>query len=257
MTSRQLTLAPFVVARKYQDVRPRGVARKCVALFDRHGLSLRPWHQRGFECVAFNPKASTVATPGVTMRTAAMSTVDEIRECLPPANEIEFLIASPPCRDLCAAGARWWKRKKEANPHFQEEAVEFLKRFYALLCSLQDVPFVMLLPASPRIRTLFRIPDFTFSPHEFGGYLASNTPHPLFPDTVPTQDRYTKATFAFTGGHSAKPWKRPLPPIFTTVHLKSGITKRISPVLASRRNLEARSVTPLGFAVALAEAHTL
>jgi hypothetical protein len=216
------------------------------------------------------------------MRTAPMATVDQIRDMLPTPDDIEFLIATPPCRDLCAAGARWWRRKSERNPHFQSDAAKFLWDFYNLLNDeYTHVPFALLLPASPRIRSLFKQPDFTFSPHgacsaiildsqhnpcrthqvrvsafaEYAGYLSPDSPHPLFPSTIPTQDRYTKRTFVFSGHHAQQPWKRPLPPVFTEIRLKSGIVKRISPVLASRRDREARHVTPLGFSTAICSVH--
>ena len=226
-----------------------------MSLFDRHGLSLRPWAQRGYDCVAFNPDPPLATCKGVVMRTVPMATAEQIRASLPPADEIAFVVASPPCRDLCAAGARWWRRKSARNPFFQQDAVRKLTELYAVLEGLRAVPFVLLLPASPRIKTLFRAPDFQFSPHEYGGYLDRNAPHPLFPETVPTQDRYTKKTFGFTSNRAVQPLKRPSVPVFTEIRLKSGIIKRVSPILASRRNHEARHVTPLGFATAICDAH--
>ena len=254
--SQQTTLASWVESTPYSDGRPGRARRKVVSLFDRHGLSLRPWQQRGFECLAINPKAGAVSCPGVTMRTAPMATIGQIRRALPAPDEIEFLVATPPCRDLCAAGARWWKRKSERNPNFQSDAARFLWELYNLLNEeLAQVPYTLLLPASPRIRSLFKQPDFAFSPHEYGGYLGPDAPHPLFPDTIPTQDRYTKKTFVFSGHHAQQPWKRPVVPVFTDVRLKSGIVKRISPVLASRSEREARHVTPLGFSTAICCVH--
>ena len=113
------------------------------------------------------------------------------------------------------------------------------------------VPFCMVLPASSVIRRLVGKPDIVFNPHEFGGYLQHNAAHPLFPDCVPQQDRYTKRSFAFLGNGAIPPIKKSVSPKFTHLKLKSGKVKRVSPVLASRKLKHTRSLAPLGFCTAM------
>jgi len=212
---------------------------------------LLPWKGRGYECVALNPKTPARFCSGISMRTVTMGTIDAIRSALPPADEIAFLICVPPARDLCHAGARWWSKKALRDPQFQLKAVQFIVGLHRLLRELTHVPSIILLPASARIKTLYKAPDFTFSPHQFAGYLPSHAHHPVFPATIPTQDRYTKKTFVYTTNAVVCPCMRPLPPVFTEVRSKRGITKRITPLLASRKHREARCVVPLGFASAI------
>ena len=229
--------------------------RKVISLFDQHGLSLLPWKQKGYECIAFNPKSPNRRCSGIEMSTRTMKTVDQIRLILPPADEIEFLICVPPCRDLCQSGARWWAKKSEKDPEFQTRVIQFILDLHILLQQLTHVKSVMLLPASARLKSIYKPPDFVFSPHEFAGYLPCGAPHPLFPDTIPIQDRYTKRTFVYTSNGVSCPCMRTLSPIFTELRSKSGISKRISPVLASRKQKEARCVVPLGFSYALASGY--
>lgn len=231
--------------------------RKVISLFDQHGLSLLPWKQKGYECIAFNPKAPTRHCSGIEMRSRTMKSVDQIRSILPPADEIEFLICVPPCKDLCQSGARWWAQKAEKDPEFQTRVISFIVDLHTILQQLTHVPSIMLLPASARLKTFYKPPDFVFSPHEFAGYLPTDAPHPLFPGSVPTQDRYTKRTFAYTCNGVSCPPMRTLAPVFTELPSKSGIAKRISPVLASRKQKEARCVVPLGFSHAICSVHAL
>jgi hypothetical protein len=125
-----------------------------------------------------------------------------------------------------------------------------LKTLYKILEAV-EVPFIVLVPSSPQIRRCFRRPSLSFSPNEFGGYLDYGKPHPLF-EFIPTQDAYKKRTLCYHGHGALIPWKKPVEPRFHTVLLKSGRTKRLSPVLASRRKTGARSVPPLGFCTAVA-----
>ena len=225
-----------------------------VSLFDPHGLAVLPWRNAGYRCVAYNPQPFSSSCPEITMRVCKMRTVDEIRSVLPTEDEIAFIVASPPCRDLSCAGARWWAKKRQKDPEFQNKEACFIHDLYNLLNGFNHVPFLILLPASSKLRTMFREPAFVFSPHHFAGYLHTDHKHPLFPDTVPTQDRYQKKTFVYCSPGLRQPIRRPLPPTFTTINTrKSGISKRTSPVLACRKHKHARHLVPLGFSTAIVE----
>ena len=243
--------------------RERTTRRRVVSLFDRHGIAVLPWADMGFECTAYDCAtahgngpaeadltASAAGHGTVRIERVRLKDADDVRGCLGRIDDLAFVIAIPPCRDLCAAGARWWRKKRGRNPEFQKVAEEYLKQLYATLDNT-GVPFIILVPSSPYIRRCFSRRAFAFSPHEFGGYLPPTSPHPLFRE-IPAQDAYTKRTLCFYGHGVRMPWKKAVPPTFHTIRLKSGRTKRVSPVMASRRNTASRTSAPFAFCTAVA-----
>jgi hypothetical protein len=163
--------------------------------------------------------------------------------------DASFIVAMPPCRDLCAAGARWWTKKSGRDPGFQRQAARYLSDLYNTLVA-SSVPFVVLVPSSRLIKSCFPRKAFVFNPHEYGGFLPRDAPHPLF-STIPSQDAYTKRTLCFTSPGIRMPWKRPVPPTYVVVRLKNGKAKNLTPIMSDRRNRGARSAPPLGFCTAL------
>jgi hypothetical protein len=232
--------------------------RRVVSLFDRHGLAASPWAALGFECTAYDGVGRTATNgvegvggvQGVRIERAKLSNREEILACLGSTEDIAFVVAMPPCRDLCAAGARWWTKKRGRDPNFQENAEKYLKALYETL-DTTGIPFMVLVPSSPYIRRCFNRRAFAFSPHEFGGHLTQDTFHPLFSE-IPPQDAYTKRTLCFHGRGVRMPWKKPVQPKFEAIRLKTGRTKRVSPIMASRRNTGARTAPPLAFCSAVA-----
>lgn len=227
-----------------------------VSLFDEHGLSLLPWKAQGYRCVLIIERSPSRKPPPLTgIEVIELNKTDEesVLETLPDAREVAFVIGLPPCRDLCSAGARWWKRKSAKDPSFQKRAVENLNRLLDMLDNF-GAPYAILVPASSR--TLLNRPCQRVSPHEFGRYLPHDSPHPLFPNVIPSNDAYTKRTFLYGGCGFVLPWKAPVPPVFTRILLKSGKTKRITPIMASRKSTQTRSVAPLGLCSAIAQVHS-
>lgn len=210
---------------------------------------MSPWVESGYDAVALRSDGAVQAA-GVNAKIVDISDPVKVSAELQLIGDLAFVLAIPPCADLCAAGARWWKRKRERNANFQNEAAKSILELKRTLLDSQ-APFCMILPASRVIRRLVGRPDLSFDPHEFGGYLSHNSAHPLFPDVVPPQDRYTKRSFAFVGNGAILPIKKSVPPTFTLIQLKNGKIKRVSPVLASRKNKQTRSLAPLGFCRAL------
>jgi hypothetical protein len=170
---------------------------------------------------------------------------------------VAFAIAVPPCADLSNAGARWWKKKARQNPNFQQEAKEGLQRLFRALEQL-GCPFVILTPAGSKIKEAFNemgVTSFVFNPCDFGGYLVSREEHPRWPSIVPRNDAYKKRTLAVLGGGARRPASKPVKPTFAEITVKRGgvtKTKRVCPLLASRRDSEARHVAPRGFCRGLA-----
>ena len=248
----QTTLETWVEVAPDPPTPPTSPRTRVVTLFDSYGLAALPWAARGFECAAYhcNRRTTTQGVAGVRIASTKLADRNDILSCLQPTHDLAFVIALPPCRDLCAAGARWWKRKRGSDPDFQKRAEDYLKMLYETLDSL-SIPFLILVPSSPYIRRCFNRRAFAFSPHEFGGYLQRESTHPLFTE-IPPQDAYTKRTLCFHGRGIRMPFKRPVTPEFKTIHRKNGSTKNISPIMASRRKTGARVAPPLAFCTAVA-----
>ena len=240
--------------------------RRVVSLFDSHGSSLIPWRRLGFDCEAYDfPRlrrgsaragagaGAGAGANGVRIIHTKLETEADLKRVLGDCDAVAFVIAFPPCRDICAAGARWWKSKRRKNPRFQEESKEFLKMVHGLLYS-SGIPFTILVPISPVIRACFSRRGFAFSPHEYGGYLPAGQPHPLFSE-IPAQDAYTKRTLCFHAPSVRMPWKKAVSPTFHALVLKNGKTKRVSPIMKNRRNADVRAAPPLGFCTAVAQTH--
>lgn len=233
----------------------RPLPNTVVSLFDRHGLSLLPWKLKGYRCISIVERSSRGKTPivsGIEVLELRHFNTDSILEQLPDARDVAFVVGLPPCRDLCSAGARWWKRKGAKDPDFQKRAVETLNGLLDMLDNF-GVPYAVLVPANSR--TLLNRPYQRVSPHEFGRYIPDRSPHPLFPNVIPFNDAYTKRTFLYGGCGFVLPWKAPVPPVFTRILLKSGKTKRITPIMASRKSTQTRCVAPLGLCSAIAQMH--
>jgi hypothetical protein len=186
----------------------------------------------------------------VVVEQADLTTRESLLACLGDPAQLAFVVAMPPCRDLCAAGARWWKKKRRLNPDFQRVAEDYIRTLYSTLDST-GVPFIILVPSSPQIRRCFTRKAVDFSPHEFGGHLPVGVAHPLYTE-IPAQDAYTKRTLCFAGHGVRIPWKKPVAPQFTAMRTKSGRSKRVSPIMASRSKTGARTAPPLGFCSAVA-----
>lgn len=231
---------------------------RVVALFDRHGTSAAPWAARGFACESHDPliddrtNRSVLGPLGVRLRYSALKSADDVRDAVGDTADVAFVIAHPPCRDLCAAGARWWKRKEKRNPQFQLRAKRFLTMVYATLTEM-GVPFAILVPAGSRIQRCFPSPPFPFQPCDFGAYLPARTPHPIF-DAIPAQDAYTKRTLCITSPRVRLPSRKPVAPIFFKIARRGGGTRQVSPVMASRKRTGARNCPPIGFCTALCAA---
>lgn len=226
--------------------------RTAVSLFDSCPAGLLPWAHRGYNCLAIHPGLGERVAGVQSIEQTSMNTIDEIVQAIPTQN-IRFIIAIPPATNLCAAGARWWKSKRKENPEFQTQTANFILRLKEVLTlTFPTTPLVLLLPNSAKARALVGRPSFTFDPCEFSGYIRPDQdPHPVFPETVPKRDRYTKRTACYLH-NCPMPLKLPESPVFDTIKCKSGRTKRISPILKSRRSTATRSMIPRGLAEALA-----
>ena len=224
-----------------------------VSLFDESGNMGRPWAARGAMVHCFDiqnkDKKDRVEFVGEGMifyhdhDLMNTSNLLRIRDALDP----DIIFGFPPCTDLAVSGAAHFERKRQKNPHFQQEAVK-LARQVELLGKLTGAPWFAENPVSV-LATLWRKPDYSFQPYEYGGYLPENDTHPRWPDYIAPRDKYRKKTCLWTGNGFIMPPKKSVgdPGGDSAQHRKLGGK--------SAKTKQIRSETPRGFALAVMEAN--
>jgi hypothetical protein len=158
-----------------------------------------------------------------------------------------IVLAFPPCTDLAVSGAAHFRRKAETDPQFQEKAM-WLVYVARDIAEALDAPYAIENPVSV-ISTIWRKPDYTFHPFEYGGYLPENDTHPQYPDYIMARDAYPKKTCYWTGNGFVMPPKKPVavaPGYSRQQRLLGG---------KSRRTKRIRSMSPRGVAAAIYEAN--
>ncbi|MCS5737504.1 hypothetical protein, partial [Herbiconiux daphne] len=111
-----------------------------------------------------------------------------------------------------------------------------------------DCPWFAENPVS-RLASLWRKPDYSFHPFEFGGYLPEDDEHPDYPEIIKARDAYPKKTMLWAGNGFRFPVKKPVPvrPGYSDQFWKLGGK--------SLRTKNIRSATPRSFALAVFEAN--
>jgi hypothetical protein len=230
-----------------------------LSLYDFTGEALKPWAEAGYTCYAFDIQhTGTEATFENTQFFAGGGSIAYLNADLHDHNilnaihsefadkPVVFGMAFPVCTDMAVSGAAHFKRKAEANPSFQDEAVSYAVWCARLFNSLH-VPFFVENPVSV-LATKWRKPDHSFHPYEYGEYLSdAEAVHPRWPEYIAERDAYTKKTCLWTGNGFRMPTKIPTckPTGYSTQHLKLGGK--------SQRTKDIRSATPRGFAKAVYE----
>ena len=229
-----------------------------ISLYDYTGEALKPWAEAGYTCHAFDIQHLESGwvdrfEGGGSIRFHKVDLHDHknlnaIHSAFAD-KPVAFGMAFPVCTDLAVSGAAWFKKKAEANPSFQDEAVSHAVWCAELFRNLK-IPFFIENPVSV-LATKWRKPDHTFHPYEYGGYIAKNDArHPRWPDYIADRDAYPKKTCLWTGNGFVMPPKVPVEPEsgHSRQHLKLGGKS------AKTKNI--RSATPRGFAIAVMAANT-
>ena len=229
-----------------------------ISLYDYTGEALKPWAEAGYTCHAFDiqhDEASLVdrfeGGGSISFHKADLHDPKNLNAIFYAFADrsVAFGMAFPVCTDLAVSGAAWFKKKAEANPSFQDEAVSHAVWCAELFRNLK-IPFFIENPVSV-LATKWRKPDHTFHPYEYGGYIAKNDArHPRWPDYIADRDAYPKKTCLWTGNGFVMPPKVPVEPEsgHSRQHLKLGGKS------AKTKNI--RSATPRGFAIAVMAANT-
>ena len=227
-----------------------------LSLYDYTGEALKPWAEAGYTCYAFDIQHSTEERKcdhfdsGGLIRYVHMdlwniNNIDVLQGVFERKNVV-FGMAFPVCTDLAVSGAAHFARKEQENPGFQIRASNHARWCAALFDSL-GVPYFIENPVS-RLATLWRKPDYSFHPYEYGGYIhEDDAEHPKWPDYIAPRDAYPKKTCLWTGGGFTMPWTDPIEPEegHSRQHLKLGGK--------SMKTKNIRSATPRGFARAVFE----
>lgn len=223
-----------------------------ISLYDYTGEALKPWALAGYQCIAYDiqhdiPHYEQFEGGGrIDYKYADLhdiSYLDAIFDSL-SGKDVTFAMAFPVCTDLAVSGAAHFKRKRERDPLFQRKAANYAiwcaELFQAIGC-----PYFIENPVSV-LSTLWRKPDYSFHPYEYGGYIdPEHAEHPKWPDYIAPMDAYPKKTCLWTGGGFVMPDISPVEPEtgHSRQHLKLGGK--------SMKTKNIRSATPRGFAQAV------
>ena len=223
-----------------------------ISLYDYTGEALKPWAEAGYQCFAYDIQHEVQSTEKfegggsinyIHADLHNLATLDFIYDSL-SGKEVTFAMAFPVCTDMAVSGAAHFKRKREADPLFQRKAAN-----YAIWCAelfqALDCPYFIENPVSV-LSTLWRKPDYSFHPYEYGGYIdPEQAEHPKWPDYIAPMDAYPKKTCLWTGGGFVMPTPSPVKPEdgHSRQHLKLGGK--------SMKTKNIRSATPRGFAQAV------
>ena len=229
-----------------------------VSLYDLTGIACLPWAEAGFECYCYDilhPLDGDDTARGIHKRHADLhdpSVLDQIIQR--HRGKAVFLSAFPVCTDLACSGARWWAGKGTRNPNFQIEAASYAQGCERVAVAL-GTPYYVENPVG-KLSTLWRRPDHTFHPCDFGGYLTeAQQEHPQYPSHIPNGDAYTKKTCLWVGNHFRLPSRQPVSPIVLVCNGKKYAPQALKLGGKSALTKHIRSATPRGFARAVFEAN--
>lgn len=185
---------------------------------DLTGNRVRPWAESGYSCICFDTQHSIRAdrVEKVSARGTITYRWADVRQLTPIPDVVAF--AFPPCTHLAVSGARDFGTK---GMRLLIDALEIVEAC-RLLCEFSGGPWMLENPVG-RLSTLWRKPDHTFDPCDYG-------------------DPYTKKTCLWTGGGFIMPEKSPVAPTL-------GSMMHMMPPSEHRAN--DRSATPMGFARAV------
>jgi len=236
-----------------------------ISLYDFTGEACKPWAEAGYDCYAYDIQHSKenintdtfVGSDGsITYVYADLHDHNTLNAIHSEFSDkpVVFGMAFPVCTDMAVSGAAHFKRKAEANPSFQDEAVSYAVWCARLFNSLH-VPYFVENPVSV-LATKWRKPDHRFHPYEYGGYIPdSQAEHPRWPEYIAPRDAYKKHTCLWTGGGFVMPTKVSVDP--ERYHGNGYSTAMMKLGGKSQRTKDIRSATPRGFAKAVYEANKL
>ena len=228
--------------------------KKAVFLYDYTGLMAQPWLDDGYECWLFDGQHVPGITRDGNLVKVGMWFYPEGLEYQAATikslvgDGVEMVFGFPECTHLAVSGAAHFAKKLAMNPSIQMDAAE-LAKLVEIVGDKFGCKWAAENPVSV-LSTLWRKPDFSFHPWEFGGYLPEDDVHPIYPEYVKPRDAYPKKTCIWCGNGFVEPTKKP-------VHVENGYSdqhKKLGGKSLKTKNI--RSATPRGFAKACKDANS-
>ena len=225
--------------------------KKALFLYDYTGIMAQPWLEAGYECWCFDGQHKPgIKRDGLHVKVGmwfdAYRTAEHVEQIKNIVGDgVCFVFGFPECTDMAVSGAAHFANKEKTNPAFQAEACE-LARLVMYVGNEYKCSWAAENPVSV-LSTLWRKPDYSFHPWEYGGYLPNNDKHPQYPDYIKSRDAYPKKTCIWSGHGFVMPLIQPVPVNtgYSDQHLKLGGK--------SLKTKNIRSATPRGFAKAVFE----
>lgn len=223
--------------------------KKAIFLYDYTGLMAKPWLDAGYECWCFDGQHEKgITRDGLHVKVGMWlhpTSAEAIK--LIVGDGVSFVFGFPECTDMAVSGAAHFAKKLQADPDVQKKAAA-LAVLVQLVADEYGCPWGAENPVSV-LSTLWRKPDYSFHPWEFGGYLPENDQHPEYPEYIKPRDAYPKKTCIWAGNGFVFPDKKP-------VFVDDGYSdqhKKLGGKSLKTKNI--RSATPRGFALAVFEAN--
>lgn len=233
-----------------------------LSFFDYTGHAARDWARAGHTVICFDiqhpqglPRIEEVGDGWLIFEHADLTPLsadwDRIKAAYGTPGLVDMVFGFPPCDDLAVSGARHFAAKAAADPDFQIKATR-MAQAVADFAEGACCPYVIENPNSV-LSTLWRKPDHSFNPCDFGGYLPEDDQHPRWPEYIPARDAYTKRTNIWASEHVVWPDAKPVEPEVLERVTKSGRTIRGSRQFMklggkSLKTKNIRNETPRGFA---------
>lgn len=223
--------------------------RKAVFLYDFTGLMAEPWLADNFECWCFDGQHKPgIERDGLHVKVGmwfdAYRTAEHVEQIKNIVGDgVCFVFGFPECTDMAVSGAAHFAKKEKENPAFQAEACE-LARLVMYVGDAFGCKWSAENPVSV-LSTLWRKPDHSFHPYEYGGYLPSVDEHPQYPEYIKPRDAYPKKTCIWSGNGFVMPGKK----VVYVDHGYSDQHKKLGGKSLKTKNI--RSATPRGFAKAV------
>ena len=227
-----------------------------VAIFlcDLTGIMAQPWVDGGFDVILVDPQhPEGISTQGPITKVGYVvdhaSTWGLLRKVI-YGRKVAFVAGFPVCTELAISGTRHWSGKREVDPNFQAKAMQLVHEC-RVIGELSGAPYMFENPVSA-ISSIYRKPDHTFNPNEYGGYLPVDDVHPIYPDYFPPRDAYGKKTCLWVGNGFIMPKPKPVPIDPSQLNGNGGQSKSYSMLGGkSDKTKNIRSATPRGFATAV------
>lgn len=224
-----------------------------LSLYDYTAVAVRPWADAGYDCFCFDnqhPQEGRL-DGNINFVHADLHNADTMERIAFTFlyGDVRMVFGWPPCTDLAVSGAKHFAKKAAIDPEFQIKAAHHAKACSVLADNL-SAPYVIENPVSV-LSTLWRKPDYTFHPFEYGGYIPPReAEHPTWPDYIEPRDAYSKKTCYWTGNGFIMPEKKPVTcQDFGT----STQFRKLGGNSLKTKNI--RSATPRGIARAIFEAN--